>query len=127
MSLGITPGFGGTQRLPRLIGLGKAKELLYTASRIKADEALRLGLVNAVYPQGELMNECMKLAEKIASNAPIAVRATKKAVNEGVEKDMDQAIEVEVGQFSACFETQDQQNAMTAFVEKRKAGPFVNK
>ncbi|HHU22754.1 MAG TPA: enoyl-CoA hydratase [Clostridiales bacterium] len=127
VSLGITAGFGGTQRLPRLIGPGKAKELLYTASRIKAGEALSLGLVNAVYPREELLSQCLKLAEKIAANAPIAVRATKKAINEGIGKEMNLAIEVEAVQFAGCFETRDQLNAMTAFIEKRKAGPFMNK
>lgn len=76
--LGITPGFGGTQRLARTIGIGKAKEMLYTCGKVKADEALALGLVNAVYPADQLMDECLKLAGKIARNAPIAVRAAKK-------------------------------------------------
>jgi enoyl-CoA hydratase len=126
-SLGITAGFGGTQRLPRLIGLGKAKELLYTTSKIKAEEALKLGLVNAVYPQNQLMDECINMADKIAKNAPIAVRATKKAVNEGMQVDMDTAIHMEAELFGSCFETQDQTNAMKAFVEKLKPSPFENK
>ena len=82
--LGITAGFGGTQRLARTIGIGKAKEMLYTCGKVKADEALKLGLVNAVYPADQLMEECLKLAGKIARNAPIAVRASKKAVNDGM-------------------------------------------
>lgn len=127
VSLGITAGFGGTQRLPRIIGIAKAKELLYTISKIKADAALALGLVNAVYAQEQLMEECMKLAEKIAGNAPIAVRATKKAVNDGIQVDMDTAIAIEAELFGSCFESEDQKNAMTAFVEKRKPAPFVNK
>lgn len=125
--LGITAGFGGTQRLPRTISVGKAKELLYTCSKIKADEALNLGLVNAVYPQEQLMDEALKLAGKIARNAPIAVRATKKAINEGLQVDMDEAIKIEAKCFGSCFETEDQKNAMTAFVEKSKPAPFVNK
>ncbi len=127
VSLGITAGFGGTQRLARIIGLGKAKELLYTGSKIKADEALRLGLVNAVYPQEQLLEECIKLAEKIAQNAPIAVRATKKAINAGMQVDMDTAIGIEAELFGSCFDTKDQRNAMGAFVEKRKPEPFENK
>ena len=127
VSLGITAGFGGTQRLGRIIGIGKAKELLYTTAKVKAEEALRLGLVNAVYPQSQLMEECLKVADKIAQNAPIAVRATKKAINEGMQVDMDAALEIEAALFGSCFETQDQQNAMKAFVEKQKPAPFENK
>jgi Enoyl-CoA hydratase/carnithine racemase len=125
--LGITPGFGGTQRLARTIGIGKAKEMLYTCGKVKADEALALGLVNAVYPADQLMDECLKLAGKIARNAPIAVRAAKKAVNDGMQVDIDSAIAIEAEQFGGCFETEDQKNAMTAFCEKRKPDPFVNK
>ena len=93
----------------------------------KADEALALGLVNAVYPVEELMDAAMKLAGKIAKNAPIAVRATKKAVNDGLQVDMDQAIVIEEKLFGSCFETEDQKNGMTAFLEKRKPEPFVNR
>ena len=87
--LGITPGFGGTQRLARLVGMGMAKQLIYTAKNIKADEALRIGLVNAVYPLEELMPAAEKMAETIAKNAPIAVRACKKAINDGMQVDID--------------------------------------
>ncbi len=125
--LGITPGFGGTQRLARIINVGKAKELIYACTQIKAQEALSIGLVNAVYPQEQLMEEATKLATKIANNAPIAVRASKKAINEGLQVDMDSAIRIEAQRFGSCFETQDQKNAMTAFVEKSKAAPFENK
>ena len=89
--LGITPGFGGTQRLARLVGMGMAKQLIYTAKNIKADEALRIGLVNAVYPLEELMPAAEKMAETIAKNAPIAVRACKKAINDGMQVDIDRA------------------------------------
>ena len=88
--LGITPGFGGTQRLARLVSPGMAKQLIYSAKNIKADEALRIGLVNAVYPLEELMPAAEKLAETIAKNAPIAVRACKKAINDGLQVDMEQ-------------------------------------
>ena len=84
VGLGITPGFGGTQRLARLVGMGMAKQLVYSALNIKADEAYRIGLVNAVYPQAELMENVLKLAGKIAKNAPIAVRNCKKAINDGI-------------------------------------------
>ena len=124
--LGITPGFGGTQRLARLVSPGMAKQLIYTAKNIKADEAYRIGLVNAVYPLDELLPAAEKLAETIAKNAPIAVRACKQAINDGLQVDIDEGIAMEEGLFGSCFETQDQRNAMTAFVEKRKHDPFVN-
>lgn len=122
--LGITPGFGGTQRLSRLVGPGMAKQLIYSAKNIKADEALRIGLVNAVYPQEELMAQAEKLAETIARNAPIAVRACKRAINEGLELPMDEAIVLEEKLFGSCFETEDQKEGMTAFLEKRKHEPY---
>ena len=108
VGLGITPGFGGTQRLARLIPVGKAKEIIYGAVNIKADEAYRLGLVNSVYPLEELLPAAKKLAAKIAKNAPIAVRACKQAINEGLDLDMDQAIVLEEKLFGSCFETEDQ-------------------
>ena len=125
--LGITPGFGGTQRLARLVGPGMAKQLIYTAKNIKADEALRIGLVNAVYPLAELYAAAEKLASQIAANAPIAVRAAKKAINEGLDLPMDEAVVVEEKAFGSCFETADQQEGMGAFLEKRKHEPFTNK
>ena len=125
--LGITPGFGGTQRLARLIGPGMAKQLIYAARNIKADEALRIGLVNAVYPAAELLPAAEKLAETIAKNAPIAVRACKRAINEGLELPMDEAIALEERLFGSCFETEDQKEGMGAFLEKRKHEPYRNK
>ena len=127
VGLGITPGFGGTQRLARLVGPGMAKQLIYTAKNIKADEALRIGLVNAVYPLEELMPAAEKLAATIAKNAPIAVRACKKAINDGLQTDMDQAIVIEEKLFGSCFETADQKEGMGAFLEKRKHEPYQNK
>ncbi|MBU5627011.1 enoyl-CoA hydratase/isomerase family protein [Oscillibacter sp. MSJ-2] len=126
VGLGITPGFGGTQRMARLIGPGKAKELIYSARNIKAPEALACGLVQAVYPAEELMDQAEKLAARIAGNAPIAVRACKKAVNDGLQVDMDQAVEIEEQLFGSCFQSEDQKNAMSAFLEKRKHDPFIN-
>lgn len=125
--LGITPGFGGTQRLARLVGPGMAKQLIYSARNIKADEALRIGLVNAVYPAEELMPAAEKLAETIAKNAPIAVRACKQAINEGLELPMDEAIVLEEKLFGSCFETEDQKEGMGAFLEKRKHEPYRNR
>ncbi|MBR3242899.1 MAG: enoyl-CoA hydratase/isomerase family protein [Parasporobacterium sp.] len=127
VGLGITPGFGGTQRLARLISPGKAKELIYTASNIKAPEALALGLVNAVYPIDELLPAAEKMAAKIARNAPIAVRACKKAINDGLQVDMDAAIVIEEKLFGSCFKTEDQIEGMKAFLEKRKVEGFKNK
>ena len=132
VGLGITPGFGGTQRLARIVGVGKAKEMIYTAFNIKAEEAYRIGLVNAVYPQEELLAAAKKLANKIASNAPIAVRACLFGINEGLQVDMDQAIVVEEKAFGSCFETEDQKAGMGNFLEKDKAKklkvvPFQNK
>lgn len=127
VGLGITPGFGGTQRLARLVGSGKAKEMIYGARNIKADEAYRIGLVNNVYPLEELMPAAKKLASTIARNAPIAVRNCKRAINEGLQVDMDQAIVIEEKLFGDCFESCDQREGMTAFLEKRKVEAFLNK
>ena len=129
VGLGITPGFGGTQRLARLVGAGMAKQMIYTARNIKADEALRIGLVNAVYPQEELLPAAEKMAAGIAKNAPIAVRNCKKAINEGLDMDMDEAIVLEEKLFGACFETEDQKYGMAFFLDKNKEKvkePFKN-
>ncbi len=123
VGLGITPGFGGTQRLARLVGMGMAKQLLYTARNIDAAEALRIGLVNAVYPQAELMDAALKMASTIARNAPIAVRACKKAANEGISLPIDKAVEVEEKLFGDCFETHDQVEGMACFLSREKPKP----
>ena len=127
VGLGITPGFGGTQRLARIVGTGKAKEMIYGARNIKAEEAYRIGLVNNVSPAEELMPAAKKLASTIARNAPIAVRNCKRAINEGMQVDMDQAIVIEEKLFGSCFETCDQKEGMNAFLEKRKVDAFLNK
>lgn len=119
VGLGITPGFGGTQRLARLVGPGMAKQLVYTARNIKADEALRIGLVNQVTTQEDLLPTAKKLASVIAGNAPIAVRACKKAINEGLQQDMDQAVVTEENLFGSCFETEDQREGMANFLRKK--------
>lgn len=130
VGLGITPGFGGTQRLARLVGAGMAKQMIYTARNIKADEAYRIGLVNAVYPVEELMAQAEKMAAGIAKNAPIAVRNCKKAINEGLDADMDEAIVIEEKLFGDCFETEDQKYGMAFFLDKNKEKvkePFKNR
>lgn len=129
VGLGITPGFGGTQRLARIVGVGMAKQMIYTARNIKAEEAFRIGLVNAVYPQEELIAAAEKMAAGIAKNAPIAVRNCKKAINEGLDAAMDDAIVIEEKLFGDCFETEDQKYGMAFFLDKNKEKvkePFKN-
>lgn len=121
VTLGITAGFGGTQRLPRLIGKGRAKELLFTGDIIDADEAYRIGLVNKIVSPEELMNAAMAMAEKIISRAPIAVQLSKAAVNEGMDMDLQSGVAYEAEVFGMCFATQDQTEGMSAFLEKRKS------
>lgn len=119
VGLGITPGFSGTQRLPRLVGLGKAKELIYTAAVIHADEACRIGLVNKVVEPEMLMDECLAMAATIAAKAQLAVRYAKEAINRGIETDIETAIGIETALFSLCFATADQKEGMEAFLWKR--------
>ena len=125
--LGITPGFGGTQRLARIVGIGRAKEIIYSAQNIKADEAYRIGLVNKVVPLEELMPTAKKLASKIMRNAPIAVKLCKDAINRGMQVDIDKAVNIESEDFGKCFATEDQTEGMTAFLERRKEKNFQNK
>ena len=127
VSLGITPGFGGTQRLPRIVGSSKAKELILTAKQIKADEALSIGLVDKVVAGEELMDAALNMAGEIAKNAQIAVRQSKAAINKGMQCDIETGTAFEAQAFALCFSTEDQKDAMTAFVNKSKAAPFKNK
>ena len=142
VGLGITPGFGGTQRLARLVGPGMAKQMIYTARNIKAADAYRIGLVNQVVSaetdeagnvvksaKEALMEAAEKMASGIAKQAPIAVRNCKKAINEGLQVDMDQAIVIEEKLFGDCFETEDQKYGMAFFLDKNKEKvkePFKN-
>jgi len=126
VALGITAGFGGTQRLPKLVGCGVAKELLYSGARIDAKEAHRIGLVNHVYSGDVLIGKAMELAKKIAGNSPIGVRSTKAAINMGTLSN-ENGFEIESTLFGNCFQTEDQVNAMTAFLEKKKLDSFKNK
>ncbi|MDO4513942.1 MAG: enoyl-CoA hydratase-related protein [Lachnospiraceae bacterium] len=142
VGLGITPGFGGTQRLARLVGAGMAKQMIYTARNIKAAEALRIGLVNEVYSaetdaegnvvktaQEVLLAAAQKMAAGIAKNATIAVRNCKKAINDGLDLDMDAAVALEEKLFGDCFETEDQKYGMAFFLDKNKEKvkePFKN-
>lgn len=130
VGLGITPGFGGTQRLARLVSPGMAKQMIYTARNIKADEAYRIGLVNAVYPQEELLPAAKKMAAGIAMQAPIAVRNCKKAINDGLQVSIEEAVAIEEKLFGDCFETEDQKAGMGNFLapkdQKVKVVDFKN-
>ena len=125
--LGITPGFGGTQRLPRIVGLSKAKELIFTAQTIDAQEALRIGLVSQVVTTENLMIAALELAGKITQNAQIAVRQSKAAINRGMQCDIDTGLAYESQAFGLCYSTEDQKDAMNAFVNKAKVDTFKNK
>lgn len=120
VGLGIIPGFSGTVRLARLVGMGMAKQLIYTGKAIRANEALQIGLVNEVVPQAELMNRAFEIANQIAANAPLAVKAAKLTINEEWDMNVDRAIENESVFFGRCFLTEDQKEGMVAFLEKRK-------
>jgi enoyl-CoA hydratase len=126
VGLGITPGFGGTQRLARIVGTGMAKEMIYTGKIINAEEAFRIGLVNKIVEPDKLMDEARALAKTIAMQAPIAVRLCKSAINRGMQCDIDTAIAYESEAFGECFSTEDQKEGMTAFTEKREKN-FKNK
>jgi enoyl-CoA hydratase len=120
VSLGILPGMGGTQRLPRLLGPALAKELIFTGRRLDAREALSMGLVNHVVPRGEALNTAREIAAQIAANGPIAVRYAKAATNRALEVDLISGLEYETDQFALLFSTEDAREGMTAFIERRK-------
>ena len=119
--LGIIPGFGGTQRLARLIGKGRAKELIFTCDRIDAQEAYRIGLANKVVPAGELMDTCRKMAGRILSKGSYAVSMAKSIINAGMDMDLNNGLRMEADGFGFTFSTHDKQEGMTAFLEKRPA------
>ena len=126
VGLGITPGFSGTQRLPRRVGTARAKELIFSGRMVKADEAERMGLVNAVCAPEELMDKAMEMARSFARNAPIAVKYSKACIDRGMQMDIDDGIALENELFAMCFATADQKEGMKAFLEKRDAA-FENK
>lgn len=127
VGLGITPGFGGTQRLIRTVNRAKAMEMILTARTVSAQEALEMGLVSRVVPGEELMNTALALAESIAANAPVAVRNAKAAVRRSYARELNEDLEAEAKLFADCFETEDQRMAMTAFVNKTPKTEFKGK
>ena len=126
VGLGITPGFGGTQRLPRIVGQSRAMELILTGRTVKADEALAIGLVDAVYPADELMAKATELAEMICANAQIAVRQAKRCIRMGMQADIATGAAFEAEAFGVCCGTQDKAEGMDAFLEKRSEKHFKN-
>ena len=127
VGLGIPPGFGGTQRLPRIVGISKAMELILTARTIDAAEAKAIGLVSEVYPAEELMDKAMELAKAICVNAPIAVKESKRCIRMGMQTDIATGSAFEAESFGVCCGTADKQEGMGAFLEKRKEKNFQNK
>lgn len=121
VGLGITPGFSGTQRLPRRVGIAKAKELIFSGRMIEADEAKEIGLVNVVYAPEALMDGALEMAKSFAKNAPIAVKYAKACIDRGMQMDIDGGIACENELFAMCFATADQKEGMDAFLEKRTA------
>lgn len=126
VNLGIIPGYGGTQRLPRLVGKGMAKKLIYSAEMIDAQEAYRIGLVDEVVPAEELMEAAEKLAKTIMSKAPIAIKMAKVAINNGINTDLTIGVQFEAESYTSTFVSEDRVEGMKAFVEKRPA-EFKNK
>ena len=126
VGLGITPGFSGTQRLPRRVGIAKAKELLFSGRMITAAEAEKIGLVNAVYPAEELMNATLDMARSFTKNAPVAIKYVKASVDRGMQMDIDGGIALENELYAMCFATEDCKEGLTAFLKKRPA-EFKNK
>jgi enoyl-CoA hydratase len=120
ITLGIMPGYGGTQRLPRLVGPSKAKELMMTGDFISAEEALAVGMVNKVVPHEQLQSEVMKFAKKLCERPPIALQMIKEAVNYGMQMDLTSAIRMEARIFNILFNTEDKAEGLRAFIEKRK-------
>ncbi|MFT8871786.1 MAG: enoyl-CoA hydratase-related protein [Sporolactobacillus sp.] len=121
VNLGILPSFGGTQRLPRLVGKGIAKELIFSTDMIKAEEAYRIGLVNKVFEPEDLMAKSIEFAKKVMSKSPIGVRLAKASINNGLDVDLEAGLKYEAGLFGVCFATEDQKEGMNAFLNKRPA------
>ncbi|MBV4418013.1 short-chain-enoyl-CoA hydratase [Clostridium tyrobutyricum] len=121
VNLGILPSFGGTQRLPRLVGKGIAKELIFSADMISSDEAYRIGLVNKIYESDELLSKSKEFAQKVMNKSPWGVKLAKASINNGLDVDLEAGLKYEANSFGLCFSTEDQKEGMKAFLEKRKA------
>lgn len=121
VNLGIIPGYGGTQRLPRLVGPGKAKEIIYADERINAQEALRIGLVERVVPKGQSVDEAKRLLKKIMTKGPVAIRMAKKAINEGLSMSLKEGLDLEAKCNGVCFTTEDKDEGANAFLQRRPA------
>ncbi len=119
VTIGICPGWGGTQRLMRVVGIARAKDLIYSGRRISADEAFQMGLVNKVVELPQLMDECMNIAKTIAKNSSIAVRVSKTLLNRGIDSDINTGLKLEIFGWSLCFTHPDREQRMTAFVQKK--------
>lgn len=126
-SLGIVPGFGGTQRLPRLIGKARAKEMIFTADSITAEDAYRFGLVNQLASPTEVLPYCKAMAKRIIRNGSLAISLAKQAINTGLDTDLDSGLKLESNIFGLSFSTKDKKEGMTAFLEKRKEKEFIGK
>lgn len=126
VNLGILPSFGGTQRLPRLVGKGIAKELIFSTDMISAEEAHRIGLANKVFKPEELIEKAVEFAKKVMSKSPVGVRLAKASINNGLDVDLEAGLKYEATLFGLCFATEDQTEGMDAFLNKRKA-EFKNK
>ncbi len=120
VNLGVIPGFAGTQRLSRLVGTAKAKELIFTADMVDAQTALSIGLVNQVVPAEQLMDTCMEMAKKIGSKGPLAVKLAKKVIDKGIEARLNEGSEIESREFGECFASGQAKEGMSAFLEKRR-------
>lgn len=127
VALGITPGFGGTQRMARIVGMSTAVDLILTGRIITAQEARDIGLVNHIYPADEMLNKAMEMAHLIASRPQVAVHQAKQSIRTGKQIDIHTAVAYEAESFGLCFSTEDQKDAMQAFIEKRKITDFKNR
>ena len=127
IDLGVYPGWGGTQRLPRIVGMSKAREIMYTGDRYTARQALEMGLVDRVVPADRLMDEALALAEKIASKAPMAIRYIKTSIYDGMQCDLQRALQMESALFAHLYATKDTKEAYAAYLEKRPPKGFIGR
>ena len=127
ITLGVYPGWGGTQRLPRIVGMSKAKLIMFTGGMYSAQESLEMGLVDKVVPPESLMDECMALAEKISAQPPLAINYIKSVVYDGMQCDLQRALQLEAAMFAHLYFTDDMREAYTAYLEKRPPKPYTGR